>query len=113
MRPVAAKPEKPDVSKKNSIRAETPPAETGPKPKPVDPPKRKAIEKSIRRGVDFLLKRQNKNGSWGSARRPNDLFAPVPGAHHAFRTAVTSLCLSALIESGDSRKKTAGANRTG
>ena len=50
-------------------------------------------------------KRQNKNGSWGSAEinRPGDVYAPVPGAHQAFRAAVTSLCISALIETGGDR----------
>ena len=64
------------------------------------PPSAKEIETAIRRGVDFLIANQNKNGSWGSARNTKGLniFAPVPGAHHAFRAAVTSLCISALIE---------------
>ncbi len=77
-----------------------PPAITGPKPAPIDPPSSDELEAGIRRGVDFLLGYQNKNGSWGSARRTKGLniYAPVPGAHHAFRAAVTSLCLSALIE---------------
>ena len=76
-----------------------------PKPKPVRPPSAEAVEKAIRRGADFLLRRQNPGGSWGSARNTKGLnvYAPVPGAHHAFRAAVTSLCVSALIESGDDR----------
>lgn len=76
-----------------------------PKPKPVDPPSRKQIQASIDRGIEFLLERQNKNGSWGSATNTKGLniYAPVPGAHHAFRAAVTGLCVSALIESNDTR----------
>lgn len=95
---VPAKPEPADI-------AETP------KPQPIDPPSAEKIEKSIRRGVDFLLQRQIRNGAWGSARRTKGLnvYAPVPGAHHAFRAAVTSLCISALIESGDTRKEVAEA----
>jgi hypothetical protein len=48
------------------------------------------------------LSTQNKDGSWGSAQKTKDLniFAPVPGAHHAFRCGVTALCVEALIESG-------------
>jgi hypothetical protein len=53
--------------------------------------------------VTFLLKDQNPDGSWGSAERTKalNIYAPVPGAHQAFRTAVTSLCVAALIETGD------------
>jgi len=78
---------------------------TGPTPKPVKPPAAKEVERSITRGVDFLLHDQNKDGSWGSPHRTKGLniYAPVPGAHHAFRTAVTAMCISALIETGSNR----------
>ncbi len=71
-----------------------------PRPAPVAMPASEDIQQSIERGVQFLLDDQNKDGSWGTAERTKNLniFAPVPGAHHAFRTAVTSLCISALIE---------------
>ena len=74
-------------------------ARKAPEP-PPPPPTRAEIEQGLERGVDFLLRRQNEDGSWGSATRTKDLniYAPIPGAHHAFRTAVTALCLSALIE---------------
>ncbi len=73
-----------------------------PKLKPVPMPAADDFHRAVRRGVEFLLKDQNPNGSWGSAQRTKDLniYAPVPGAHHAFRTAVTALCISALIEVG-------------
>src|SRR5215207_1862298 len=60
------------------------------------------LEKSIERGIYFLLEDQNRDGSWGTARNTKDLniFAPVPGAHHAFRCGVTALCVEALIDSG-------------
>lgn len=66
------------------------------------PPPAVEIDRAIDRGVQFLLQHQNKNGSWGSARQTKDLniFAPVPGAHEAFRGAVTALCVEALIETG-------------
>ncbi len=58
------------------------------------------IRGSIDRGVQFLIDDQNANGSWGSPTKTKGLniYAPVPGAHHAFRAATTSLCISALIE---------------
>ncbi|TWT76780.1 hypothetical protein CA13_72790 [Planctomycetes bacterium CA13] len=61
------------------------------------------IREAIDRGVAFLVSDQNANGSWGSATNTKDLniYAPVPGAHDAFRTATTSLCLMAMVEVGD------------
>ena len=58
------------------------------------------IRGAIQNGLDFLIQDQNPNGSWGSATRTKGLniYAPVPGAHHAFRAATTSLCIAALIE---------------
>jgi hypothetical protein len=63
------------------------------------------LEKSIARGVDFLIETQNPNGSWGSATRTKGLniYAPIPGAHHAFRMGTTSLALLGLLESEDDR----------
>ena len=71
--------------------------EAPPRPAPVAMPAPASIQQAIDRGIQFLLTDQNPDGSWGSAERTKDLniFAPVPGAHHAFRTAVTSLCISA------------------
>jgi hypothetical protein len=83
------------------------PATTGPKPQPVEAPSAEDVERAIRRGVDFLLLRQNRDGSWGSPQNTKGLniYAPVPGAHQAFRAAVTSLCISALIDVNDSRSE--------
>ncbi|MEM7698411.1 MAG: prenyltransferase/squalene oxidase repeat-containing protein, partial [Verrucomicrobiota bacterium] len=71
-----------------------------------------AIELAIDRGIDFLVSDQNANGSWGSATRTKGLniYAPVPGAHDAFRGAVTSMVISALIESGDADSPGAAAD---
>ena len=90
---------------------ETPLDATGPKPNPVEPTTRQALEESLKRGVDFLLADQNKDGSWGTAERTKGLniYAPVPGAHHAFRSAVTALCVSALLEVADSRPEASAA----
>ena len=66
------------------------------------PPVAGSIDESIELGIAFLVADQNENGSWGSARQTKGLniYAPVPGAHDAFRTAVTAMAISALIESG-------------
>jgi hypothetical protein len=58
------------------------------------------IYAAVTRGVQFLLEAQNPNGSWGSATRTKDLniYAPVPGAHHAFRMGATGLAVSSLID---------------
>lgn len=63
-------------------------------------PSTKEIEDSINLGVRWLLDHQNKNGSFGSPtpRRDYEIYAPIPGAHHAFQAGTTSLCISALLE---------------
>ena len=68
-------------------------------PVPVTP---ENLDSAMRRGADFLLADQNKNGSWGSATRTKDLniYAPIPGAHHAFQAACTAMAIEALWESG-------------
>ncbi|HEV3237859.1 MAG TPA: hypothetical protein VGZ25_12770, partial [Gemmataceae bacterium] len=71
-------------------------------PKPPKPLVPEALRSSIYRGIAFLVKNQNKDGSWGSAGKTKDLNIDAEiGSHHAFRTAVTALCVSALIETGD------------
>lgn len=74
-----------------------------PKPKPPAPLGEGAVEAAIQRGVAFLVGYQNQDGSWGSAKRTKDLniYAPVPGAHDAFRTGTTALALAALLEAGE------------
>jgi hypothetical protein len=81
-------------------------AEIGPKPASVPQPAPEAIANAIRKGVDFLVANQNKNGSWGSAalRGGVEIYAPIPGGHQAYQTAVTAMCISALIETGGDRE---------
>jgi hypothetical protein len=69
------------------------------------------ITESIDGGVDFMLETQNADGSWGLPTRTKSLniYAPVPGAHHAFRTAVTALGISALCEQEHRRPDVAAA----
>ncbi len=81
----------------------SPLATQGPRPKPITPPTTQQIQKSLERGVDFLLETQRENGAWGSAetKKKWSVFAPLSGSHFSFRTAVTSLSLTALVESQD------------
>jgi hypothetical protein len=69
------------------------------------------VATAIRRGVDFLIADQNDNGSWGGPTRTKGLniYAPLPGAHHAFRAGSSGLALSGLIDSGDTRPETLAA----
>ena len=78
----------------------SPLATTGPKPAPITPPTQADVKASIARGVRFLLDDQRPEGAWGSAEQTKDLniYAPVPGAHQAFKTAVTGLVVMALVE---------------
>jgi hypothetical protein len=82
----------------------SPLATTGPVPPMIEPPAAEEIEASIARGVRYLLDDQNPNGSWGSATRTKGLniYAPIPGAHHAFRAGTTGLCIMALVEYSES-----------
>jgi hypothetical protein len=75
---------------------------TGPTPKPIKAPSQKAIQESIKKGVQFLVNKQNPDGSWGAPLKTKGLniYASVPGSHQAFRAAVTAMCVSALIETG-------------
>lgn len=70
------------------------------KPGPVENVPPEELDAAIVKGVKFLLADQNKSGSWGSAEKTKGLniYAPVPGAHHAFRGATTALCLTALVD---------------
>lgn len=88
--------------------AENPLLEEVPRLAPVAPVDPAELEAAIDRGIKFLLEDQNADGSWGSARHTKalNIYAPVPGAHHAFRTAVTAMCITALIETGRTDKKT-------
>ena len=81
--------------------------ENTPKPAPTAGPSDSEILNSVTRGIDYLVAKQNKDGSWGSATRTKNLniYAPIPGSHHAFRMGTTSLVLSAIIQSQDRRPK--------
>lgn len=58
-----------------------------------------AIQKSRKSGVDFLIKHQNRDGSWGAPLNTKKLNVYAPGSSHdGFRAGCTSLCVITLIE---------------
>lgn len=69
------------------------------------------VAASIRRGVDFLIASQNADGSWGGPTRTKGLniYAPLPGAHHAFLAGSSGLALAGLIDAGDPRPEAKAA----
>ncbi|SHJ94394.1 Prenyltransferase and squalene oxidase repeat-containing protein [Rubritalea squalenifaciens DSM 18772] len=77
----------------------------------TDPLSSEDLETSIRKGVDFLLKIQNKNGSWGGPTDTKGLniYAPLPGAHHAFRMGTSGLALAGLVMADDPRPEAKAA----
>ena len=72
---------------------------------------RASLDAAIRRGVDFLITHQNPNGSWGGATRTKGLniYAPLPGAHHAYRAGASGLALSGIIDAADPRPEVEAA----
>jgi hypothetical protein len=72
------------------------------RPKPIAVLSPGDLDAAMTRGVAYLCRTQNGDGSWGSPRWTggvdND---PVPGASHSFSTATTALCLEALLGAGD------------
>lgn len=70
-------------------------------PKPPEPVPPEKLEAAIRRGVEFLVKTQNNDGSWGdpSLRGGVPIIAGI-GSQHAYGVATTALAVSALIETG-------------
>jgi hypothetical protein len=60
------------------------------------------IDVAIGRGVDFLKRSQNADGSWGTGleTRGTEVYSMVPGSHDAYRVATTALCAMALRDAG-------------
>jgi hypothetical protein len=58
------------------------------------------ITTAIHDGVEYLVRAQNRDGSWGSSGGSTgfDLYSPVPGAHQGYRTATTALGVLALMD---------------
>lgn len=67
---------------------------------PIQPPSADLRMKALRAGVDFLLKEQNADGSWGSRalKGPTPILCPSVEGAAAFKIATLSLCLIGLQE---------------
>ena len=74
--------------------------EPAPKVAPAPPMDAALVDAAIGRGITFLLDRQNKDGSWGTPKQTKGLniYAPGPASHLAFRSAITAMCVKALID---------------
>ena len=84
------------------LGAHTTPAAAEPEPEKKPP----TLEETIQKGVQFLVRTQNRDGSWGSpASNLHDIYAPVPGSQQAFQVASSALALAALIEAGGTDAK--------
>lgn len=80
------------------------PSKPPPRPKPAPPVPPDVLEKALQRGVAFLLRNQNKDGSWGGPALKGGvpIFADVPGTFRAWDVAVTALCVEALSDEAGS-----------
>jgi hypothetical protein len=72
---------------------------------PADQVTKAVVESSIRRGVDYLVGKQNPDGSFGGPQRTKGLniYAPLPGAHDAFLAGASGLALAGLVDAQDPR----------
>lgn len=69
-----------------------------------EPPASKVdLRTAIRTGVQWLIKNQNPDGSFGThlTKRPYEVLASVPGSQDAFLVATTGLCVMALQDVRD------------
>lgn len=98
------------------------PARAGEEPQPPATPGAKApppvsaqqVDEALRRGVDWLVANQNKDGSWGTpASNLFDIYAPLPGSQQAFQVAASALALLGLMEVQDPRPEAARALQRG
>src|SRR5215203_3876245 len=82
--------------------------------KPITPVPESDRAGAVARGVDFLIRTQNKTGSWGAPTKTKELniMADI-GSHTAFRIGTTSLVLMALCEVEKDRPETTAAIRKG
>jgi hypothetical protein len=65
-----------------------------------------SLDEAIKGGVEFLVKNQNNDGSFGkrTSGRSFEVTSAVPGGHYAFGSATTALCWLGLDDVGDKSK---------
>jgi hypothetical protein len=70
---------------------------------PIETVHERSLQDAIDEGVDYLVRTQSADGSWGQGRdtTDHDVMASVPGSHDAFRVGTTALCVRALREAGE------------
>ena len=70
---------------------------------PVSPERQAQIAAAIEKGVAYLVRAQNPDGSWGTGleTRGTEVYSWVPGTQDALRVATTALCVMALREAGE------------
>ncbi|MBN2560528.1 MAG: hypothetical protein JXQ75_06325 [Phycisphaerae bacterium] len=83
--------------------------------KETSPPTTQEVRHAIDRGIEYLLKDQNANGSWGGPQDSlttwsGDMWSN-PESHRAWKVATTGLCCAALYEVGTSDASAAAAER--
>lgn len=83
-----------------AVRAQEPASPEAPAPPAAPGPD--AVRAAIDRGLAFLLKDQNRDGSWGGPRNKTmtDSFAN-PETHHAWTVGTTGLVVMALARLGE------------
>src|SRR6188474_1494376 len=82
--------------------------------KPIPPVPESDRAGAVARGVDFLLRTQNKTGTWGAPTKTKELniMADI-GSHTAFRIGTSSLVLMALCECEKDRPEVTPAIKKG
>jgi hypothetical protein len=71
------------------------------------------VETAITKGVNFLLRKQNADGSFGGPTRTKGLniYAPLPGAHDGYLIGTSGLAISGLLDANDARTEVQDAIR--
>lgn len=84
---------------------------SSPKPATLEPRADAMPVLAARKGVDFLLSRQNADGSWGTmaTRREREVLVTGAASFKAFSTATTALCVSALLGASRTEPKARAA----